>query len=75
MAELAEQYLEADGNVFMTQCKMAPQGKKFNNSGKHENGSKAPDGVGKSITAEGRQLRTCHFCKKQGHVLKNCFDR
>ena len=63
MAELAEQNLEAHGNVFMTQGKLAPQGKKFDSSGKHENRSKPHGGVGKSIPAEGRQIRARYFCK------------
>ena len=75
MAELAEQFLEAHGNLFMTHGKPASQGKKFDNSGKRENGSKPHGGVGKCITAEGRQIRTCYFCRKQGLVLKDCFER
>ena len=27
------------------------------------------------MTAGGKQIRTCYFCRKQGHLLKDCFER
>ena len=56
---------------------MAIQDKKSDklDTGKHEIRNKPYGEGGKSMIAGGKQIRTYNFCRKQGHVLKDCFER
>ena len=75
MAELAEQFLEAHGNQFMYNEKPSVPGKKLGYPDKHENKGKVHDAGGNHDTTKDNVPRTCYYCKKQGHEIKDCFER
>ena len=75
MAELADQFLEAHGSQFMFPDKSFSQGKKPGYSDKQEPRQRFQGDAGTSMMAKGSVGKVCFFCKKQGHLIKDCFEK